>query len=452
MNLPVEFTDRMKNMLGEDYEKFLSAFEKEEAYVGIRLNPKKENTNKMFDGLVSKEDKIPWCDYGFYVDKKKINGNHPYHMAGMCYFQEPSAMSCVEAINIEEDDFVLDLCAAPGGKATQAGAKLSDKGLLVANEIIPKRAAVLAENTERFGLRNTIVTNESPDRLCEKFEEFFDKIIVDAPCSGEGMFIKEPQAVTEWSVNHTKTCAVRQKHIMNCAYKMLRKGGYIAYSTCTFAPCENEGVIDYMLSEYKDLSIAETGLDMVSDGNGTWAETDKDMSETKRIFPHINKGEGHFIAVLHKSGECGERKITSFKTETDTKNAVKLFKEFEKSALNTDFDGAFKLFGDNLYLVPHGINTDKIKLVRGGLHLGIIKKNRFEPSHALALALKYDDFKNKISFSADDTELKKYLRGETLNCDLNGYTAVVVERNPVGWAKGSCGVLKNHFPKHLRLT
>ncbi len=451
MNLPAEFADRMKWMLGAEYEKFLEAFEKQAPYAGIRLNLKKENTKKLFEELFSDKDKIPWCDYGYYTDKQKINGNHPYHIAGMCYFQEPSAMACVEALDIKEDDFVLDLCAAPGGKATQAGAKLSEKGLLVANEIIPKRASVLAENTERFGFGNAVVTNESPDRLSEKFNEFFDKIIVDAPCSGEGMFKKEPKAITEWSVNHTKTCALRQKHIMEHAYKMLRKGGCMAYSTCTFAPCENEGVIEYMLSKYPDLSLAKTGLDMLTDGNGAWVGSDRDMSDAKHIFPHINRGEGHFVAVLHKRGGSSERTFTRIKPKESIKSEINLFKEFERSVLNTNFEGIFNMLGDNLYLIPHGIDLNKIKLVRAGLHLGIIKKNRFEPSYSLAHALKYDDFKSKISFSASDAELNKYLHGETINSELKGYTAVMVERNPIGWAKSSCGILKNHFPKHLRI-
>ena len=451
MNLPAEFTDRMKLMLGNEYDDFINTFDDETPYAGLRLNLKKENTEKLFSEFISKKDKIPWCSYGYYTDKQKINGNHPYHIAGMCYFQEPSAMASVEALNIKEDDFVLDLCAAPGGKSTQAGAKLSENGLLVANEIIPKRAAILAENTERFGFMNTIITNENPEKLVDKFAGFFDKIIVDAPCSGEGMFKKEPKAITEWSINHTKTCAVRQKHIMDCAYKMLREGGNIAYSTCTFAPCENEGVIEYMLCEYPDLSLVDTGLDMLSGGNGAWTGSDMDMSKTKHIFPHINKGEGHFLAVLHKQGKSGDRIIPHLKTKENIKTAVKLFKDFEKAVLNTNLDGAFDMFKDNLYLIPHGIQTDKIKLLRAGFYLGTIKKNRFEPSHALALALKYNDFKNKISFSASDEQLKKYLRGETLESEINGYTAVMVDKNPLGWAKGSCGILKNHFPKHLRI-
>ena len=213
MNLPYEFENRIKEMLKEEYDSFLKTFSQNESYVGIRLNKRKKDVQKLFDDILDGCKKVDWCDDGYYCTKDIISGNHPYHLSGLCYFQEPSAMSSVEAVSIEPDDYVLDLCAAPGGKATQAGAKLSEDGLLIANEIIPKRAQILAENIERMGISNAIVTNETPERLSERFEGFFDKIIVDAPCSGEGMFRKEPRAVEEWSVNHTKTCAVRQRHM-----------------------------------------------------------------------------------------------------------------------------------------------------------------------------------------------------------------------------------------------
>lgn len=451
MNLPKSFEDRMKIILKDDYSSFIKTFESDDFYTAIRLNPKKENTKKLFDNIIKPTQQITWCSDGFYIDKKDFSGNHPYHLAGLCYFQEPSAMSSVEAMPINHDDFVLDLCAAPGGKSTQAGAKLSQDGLLISNEIIPKRATILAENIERFGLSNTIVTNESPEKLSDKFREFFDKIIVDAPCSGEGMFKKEPKAIQEWSENHTKTCAIRQKHILDCAYKMLLPGGMIVYSTCTFAPVENEGVVDYMLTTYTDLELYKTPLDMLSSGNGEWVNSSFDLSPTKRIFPHLHHGEGHFVAVLKKAGDKPQRVIKTQKEDKNTKDAQMLFKEFEKKFLNTNIFGHFKMFGENLYLIPHGIDLDKLKVSRGGFHLGIIKKNRFEPSHALVLALKYEDFKQIVNYSCDDLELLKYLHGETIESNITGYCAIMVDKNPIGWAKGSGGVLKNHYPKHLRL-
>ena len=451
MNLPKDFKERMKIDLGNEYQDFLDTFSEDGYFSAIRLNPKKKNVKILFSHILSDCQKVLWCDDGYYCTKKEISGNHPYHLAGLCYFQEPSAMSSVEALDIAEDDYILDLCAAPGGKATQAGAKLSDKGLLIANEIIPKRASILSENIERFGLSNAIVTNETPEVLSNRFQEFFDKIIVDAPCSGEGMFKKEPQAIQEWSINHTKTCSSRQKHIMDCAYKMLAPGGYIIYSTCTFSPSENEGVIDYMLKTYDDLELTDTGLDMVSPGKSELCQSSFDLSKAIRIYPHKNKGEGHFAALLKKAGIRPERKTTEPKPDKSLLENIKLFKSFEKEFLNTDLSGHFKMFGDNLYLVPHGINLDKLKLARGGFHLGVIKKNRFEPSHALALALNIEDFKNVVSFTCDDVNLSKYLHGETIASNILGYCIIAVDENPIGWAKGSQGILKNHYPKHLRI-
>ena len=448
MNLPNDFENRMKKMLGEEYDSFAEAFSDEEHYVGLRIKHEKK---ELFYDILKDCERVEWCPDGYYCDKSVISGNHPYHLAGLCYFQEPSAMSSVEAIKIEPDDFVLDLCAAPGGKATQAGLKLSPKGMLVANEIIPKRAQILAENIERMGISNAIVTNEAPEKLSERFEGFFDKIIVDAPCSGEGMFRKEPKAIEEWSINHTKTCAARQRHILACAYKMLVPGGSLIYSTCTFAPCENEETVCYVLENYPDMHLLDTGLTMLENGRNDWGDNKHDVTLAKRIFPHKNKGEGHFIALFKKDGEKPMRENVKFKEDKKCTDAVRLYKEFEKNTLNTELSGCFRLFGENLYLVPNGIELDKLKVVRAGLHLGVCKKNRFEPSHALALSLSAEQFKNKLSFSVNSAELSKYLHGETLTVDINGYLAVCVDDNPIGWAKGSQGIIKNHYPKYLRL-
>ena len=447
MRFPKDFENRMRSMLGEEYEAFLHAFESGTAAQGIRLNTAKCSA---VPEIFSSMEAVPWCPYGFYADKTEISGNHPYHYAGVFYFQEPSAMAAVQALDVKKGDFVLDLCAAPGGKATQAGALLEGSGLLVANEINPKRAAVLAENTERFGLSNCIVTNESPESLSEKFPEFFDKIIVDAPCSGEGMFRKEPQAADCWSLQHTQSCAVRQKKIADSAVKMLKKGGKMVYSTCTFAPEENEGICEYILKKYPDMHLSETHLKGLSPADGAYIGTDLDLSCARRIYPHRQRGEGHFVALFSRDGESGKFVFSPQKADKKTLEAVKLYRDFEKSALNITLDGSFSLFGDNLYLVPYGLPFDGIKIVRAGLHLGTLKKNRFEPSHALALALKADDFKNTIDLPCESEEIKKYLHGDVLNGDLCGYGAVLSGGYPLGWVKGGGGILKNKFPKNLR--
>ena len=449
MNLPEKFELRMKNMLKSEYDNFIKSMDETPIFTGIRINTSKDGAEKAVLEEFGNLEKVPWCENGFYADKSKISGNHPYHIAGLFYFQEPSAMSTVSALPIEKDDYILDLCAAPGGKATQAGALLGSNGLLVANEIIKNRANILSDNIERFGLTNAVVTNETPQKLAEKYPHFFDKIIVDAPCSGEGMFRKEPQAVDEWRVEHTVSCGTRQKHILDCAMKMLKSGGYIVYSTCTFAPEENEQVCAYMLENYNVELVEPHNLDMLSQGKTEWSQSDYDMNKTRRIFPHKNKGEGHFVALFHSLDN--ENYAENKKVQKNTCDGEKLYREFEKEFLNTTLHGEFCLFGENLYLKPKNINIDKIKVVRAGLHLGICRKNRFEPSHALCLALKKEEFKNSIDFPCDSEILKKYLMGETIECDKKGWCAVTVNDYPIGWGKASNGILKNHFPKYMRL-
>ncbi|MBR5809559.1 MAG: RsmF rRNA methyltransferase first C-terminal domain-containing protein [Clostridia bacterium] len=441
LTLPQKFLARMKDMLGDEYDEFVLAFDKENPYVGMRISPLKENAKEAVLSEIGDSERVLWCENGYYTDKKTISGKHPYHVGGLVYFQEPSAMLTVEALPIEKGDFVLDLCAAPGGKATQAAEKLGGCGLLVANEIIPKRASILAENIQRMGIKNAVVTNETPEKLSAKYTNFFDKIIVDAPCSGEGMFKKEPQAITEWSEEHTISCGQRQKNILQSAFKMLKGGGYLVYSTCTFAPCENEEVVLWVLANYPEIELVPISTDGVSNGNAKWADSDLDFSGTKRIFPHKSKGEGHFTALFHKKTGDFEPHTMAYKCDGE-----KTFREFEKSTLNKYLEGNFIAFGDKLYLMPYNLDIDKIKTVTPGLFLGILKKGRFEPSHALCLALSKDDFKSTI----DVTDCQKFFGGETITTDKKGWTAVLYNNYPVGWGKASDGILKNHFPKYLR--
>lgn len=441
LNLPDAFLARMKNMLGEEYESFLAAFDKDTPYRGVRINPLKKNSNTAVLCEMEQAEQVLWCENGYYTDKKSLSGKHPYHVGGLVYFQEPSAMLTVSALDIKEGDFVLDLCAAPGGKATQAAEKLMGTGLLVANEIVPKRASILAENIQRMGIKNAIVTNETPEKLSDKYTDFFDKIIVDAPCSGEGMFIKEPQAITEWSEEHTKSCGQRQKNILTSAFKMLKGDGYLVYSTCTFAPCENEEVVLWVLENHPEIELVPILADGVSDANAQWAESTLDFSGAKRIFPHKSKGEGHFTALFHKKSGSVASHTASYKCDGE-----KTFCEFEKNALNSKLEGFFTAFGDKLYLMPYNLDIDKIKTVLPGLFLGTCKKGRFEPSHALCLALESSDFKSTIEI----TDCSAFFKGETIPCDKHGWTAVLYNNYPIGWGKGSDGVLKNHFPKYLR--
>lgn len=363
-------------------------------------------------------------------------------------------MSAAEGLPLGENPHILDLCAAPGGKTTHIAAKMKNKGLLVSNEIVSKRAQILAGNVERMGLTNTIVTNESPARLSEKFPSFFDGIIVDAPCSGEGMFRKEPQAVDAWSVEHTLSCGARQKNILDDAYKMLKSGGYIMYSTCTFSYDENEAIVQYMVEKYGMEICDIPPLSMLSPGSGSFPYIEK----CRRIFPHKHDGEGHFAALLRKTKDEPEQAKTVPKKKRIKKSvdsalsdAVKSYREFEKNALNHQYEGEFVLFGDNLYLLPEKVDVSGIKILRCGLHLGTVKRGRFEPSHALSHAFAADAYRNVIALDNAPGDLKKYMHGEIINADINGWCVIAVNNCGIGWGKGSGGTVKNHYPKALRI-
>ena len=442
MKLPQRFLDRMRDIVGDEYDEFLTSYDTQ-INKGIRINTIKCTGLDITEGL----ERVLWCRDGYYIKDGVISGNHPYHAAGAIYFQEPSAMAAAEAMPVGENWRILDLCAAPGGKTTHIGAKMNNTGLLVSNEIVQKRSQILAENTERMGLTNTIVTNESPSRLSEKFANFFDGIIVDAPCSGEGMFRKEPQAADEWSEAHTLSCAVRQKNILDDAYKMVKCGGYIVYSTCTFSIDENESVVRYMMDKY-NMELCETeNLSMLSSGIG------EGMENCRRILPHKQKGEGHFVALLRRREENNfvpKQAKKQKRTDTALESAVKMYREFEKSTLNIHCEGEFVLFGDKLYMLPEAIDTDKLKIVRCGLFMGTVKNKRFEPSHALSHAFDISAYINREERDIKSDDIKRYMHGEVIEGESSGWCVISADGFVIGWGKGSGGVIKNHYPKSLR--
>ena len=350
----------------------------------------------------------------------------------MYYIQEPSAMITAELAEITPGEQVLDLCAAPGGKSTQLACKMQGKGVLVSNEINPQRAAILSQNIERMGIKNAIVTNESPERLSKFLESFFDKIVVDAPCSGEGMFKKEPLAVSEWSEANVENCSRRQREILSYASAMLKPGGRIIYSTCTFSKQENEDVIQCFLSEHPEYEVVQM----------------------HRIWPHKVKGEGHFAAVLQKAGEGMGQKGFG-KAGKLEKGKLAQLEEFMNSTLKTKLEGNLVTFGENLYLLPEQAPDLKgLKVLRPGLHLGSFKKNRFEPAHALSHALKPDECRHVLELSREEKEVEGFLRGEAIErlAEEKGWYLVCVEGLPLGFAKYSNGMFKNHYPKGLRIV
>lgn len=429
INLPEQFIQQMKEILNDEFEVFLNSYNMP-AKKALRLNREKDLNLQKMPFL---QDKVPWCDDGYYYSEERP-GKHVYHEMGLYYIQEPSAMAVVEELNVENSDLVLDLCAAPGGKSTQIASKLKD-GYLISNEIVPQRAKVLSSNIERMGIKNALVLNESPNKLAERFAGFFNKVLVDAPCSGEGMFRKNNEAVQEWSVDNVKMCANRQLEILECAAKMCANSARLVFSTCTFSKIENEGVIKEFLLRHKEFSLVETKNKF---------ECGIDLKLTQRLYPHKINGEGHFIAVMQKNE--GENKKVDIQKKRIKQHPA--FLKFVKESLNIEIEYNTQL-KDNLYISPN-INLDKLKVARFGFHLGEIKKDRFEPSHALALALKKEDFKNIIEFSSDSDIVKKYLRGEVFETDKKGWACVVVDNNPLGWAKCDGNQAKNHYPKGCR--
>ena len=453
--LPAAFITTMREMLGQEADAFLESYSAPRTQ-GLRFNRLKTLTNSepaaVNIAISSFELKpIPWCSEGFYYEEPFRPGKHPYHAAGLYYIQEPSAMSSAELLSPLPGEIVLDLAAAPGGKTTHLAGLMQGQGLLVSNEIHPERAKILAENVERLGLSNTLVTSATPGELASRFPGTFDRIMLDAPCSGEGMFRKDPGAIAEWSPEHVLMCAARQWDILQDAYLMLKPGGYLAYSTCTFNLKENEEVIARLTDNYPDMEFITH----------------------QRLWPHLEKGEGHFVALLRKQTvaegdpvaekprKAGGRSKSASRSNVAVLDAFQQFKDWASTDLpGFSSAGVPLLFGDSLYLLPEVFNNhlhtgllDGLRIPRAGLHIAHLKKNRIEPAHALAMALHPEQVTRSLDLAHDGPEVRAWLRGESLPVasDLHGWTLVTVDGLSLGWGKASMGQLKNHLPKGLRI-
>lgn len=451
MNLPQEFCRRMKDMLRDEYDDFIKSYDSRPQR-SLRVNTLKADSERFFRQNLFDLERVEWCPDGFYYADSRRPGLHPYHRAGVYYIQEASAMAPVVCAEIKPGEKVLDLCAAPGGKSSRAAAALQGSGILVSNEIVPSRAKILSFNLERMGVKNAIVTNESPADLEKFFPAFFDKIIVDAPCSGEGMFRKDPSAVSQWSQQRPDACAVRQGLILDSADKMLSAGGRIIYSTCTFAPQENEMAVAAFLDRHPEYRLINpTAASFFSPGRPEFANGRRDIKKAMRLFPHKLKGEGHFVAVLEKTdGQQG--KIRYQKTVSDKKILTPWF-DFEKNNLKGVALGNFMMFGSMLYSLPDNTpDLTGIKVLRRGLQLGEMKKGRFEPSHSLAMALKTDNAQRE-NMPLDDERVESYLCGQTVRTDNSsrGYRLMAVDGYTMGWGKCDGRIIKNHYPKGLRI-
>ncbi len=442
--LPQEFLREMQQLLKDEYEDFIRQYSHDKKQA-LRINTLKSDVD-----TVRKEFElipVPWCENGYYYEESSRPGKSVLHEGGAFYIQEPSAMAVAENLDVRKGETVLDLCAAPGGKSTQIACKLQGSGLLVSNEIIPSRAKILSQNIERMGIRNCIVTCESPAKLAQRYAGMFDKILVDAPCSGEGMFRKNPLAVSEWSPENVANCKTRQLDILDSAVKLLKSGGRIVYSTCTFSLKENEEVIDEFLTRYSDFEVIPAAYPFCKGYQVSGSGHNDKLQLTNRIFPHKFEGEGHFFAVLRHKGERGYDGYCKYRGRVD-KKLLSLYSAWQKENINIEFDGN-ALFGQNLYCVPEGApDFDRLKIERAGLCLGEFKKDRFEPSHALAMALKPQEARQIVSLDKQSAE--KYIAGEAIPCDTKGWALVVYNGVSLGWAKGDGNLAKNHYPKGLR--
>lgn len=459
MNLPIEFEKKMKAFLGDEWDDFLYSYDNNR-FQALRFNTLKvqspEERMRILKTLkISSDKKVSWANEAYYFDENVRPGKHPYHEMGLYYIQEPSAMSAAALLAPKPGMRVLDLCAAPGGKSTQLATYLGDSGLLVSNEINTQRSRILSQNIERMGIKNAIVTNEDSFVLASHFPGFFNAIQVDAPCSGEGMFRKLPEAIEQWSMENVAICAERQKEILDNAAVMLKPGGTIVYSTCTFSKEENEDVIEYFLERHPDFTL----------------------EEMERFWPHKVDGEGHFVAKLVRRG-CvdtdlkADRKTKKNKNSKNRKNEtkpaltkenMKLLSEFLDETISEDVAAWIKnsrlvMFGEQLYRLPDmEVDIKGLKVQRAGLHIGELKKQRFEPSHSLALALKISEAKNVVKLTWDDPQTTGFFNGQsvmlsdeqTAECK-KGWALVCVDGYPAGWGKVNGAQVKNHYPKGLR--
>ena len=459
MNLPIEFEKKMKAFLGNEWDDFLYSYDNNR-FQALRFNTLKvqspEERMRILKTLkISSDKKVSWANEAYYFDENVRPGKHPYHEMGLYYIQEPSAMSAAALLAPKPGMRVLDLCAAPGGKSTQLATYLGDSGLLVSNEINTQRSRILSQNIERMGIKNAIVTNEDSFVLASHFPGFFNAIQVDAPCSGEGMFRKLPEAIEQWSMENVAICVARQKEILDNAAVMLKPGGTIVYSTCTFSKEENEDVIEYFLERHPDFTL----------------------EEMERFWPHKVDGEGHFVAKLVRRG-CvdtdlkADRKTKKNKNSKNRKNEtkpaltkenMKLLSEFLDETISEDMAAWIKnsrlvMFGEQLYRLPDmEVDIKGLKVQRAGLHIGEFKKQRFEPSHSLALALKISEAKNVVKLTWDDPQTTGFFNGQsvmlsdeqTAECK-KGWALVCVDGYPAGWGKVNGAQVKNHYPKGLR--
>lgn len=451
MNLPEQYKEKMKKLLGE--EEFLCYLDcmEQKNRPGLRVNRLKITREELKEKMKQPFWPVAWIPDGLCYEEVCQPAKHPYYYAGLYYLQEPSAMTPAFVLSVKPGDKVLDLCAAPGGKSTALAGALQGEGVLYANDISSSRCHALLKNLELCGARNICVSSESPLKLSEFFKGYFDKILVDAPCSGEGMFRKDPDMIASWEKRGPESYIPIQREILTRAVSMLKSGGELLYSTCTFDEGEDEGNVRWLLEEFPEMQIVPIEpFEGAQQGIG--------LSGCLRLYPHKIAGEGHFLAKLKKQEQNEGEKNDPQKRRKEKKGEVKpffhsgLFEFFEDISWQLDEKRLFEKQG-SVYLLPDGLELQKgIRYLRTGLYLGEVKKDRFEPSQALAMALKPKEYANTCSFSCEDERVVRYLKGETVALTAEeadrlkkGWCLVAVDGFPLGFAKVSAQTLKNKY-------
>ena len=446
--LPSKFLDEMKEMLGDEFDDFLASYD-EDYYRGIRCNTLKITPSEFEKKVPFVSENVDWVQNGYYTSEDEQPAKHPYYFAGLYYIQEPSAMMPASQLPVKPGDRVLDLCAAPGGKTTELGAKLKGEGVLVSNDISASRAKALVKNVELFGIKNAVVVSESPDKLAERLEGYFDKILVDAPCSGEGMFRKVHSIAKNWEQYGSQYYADIQRTVLPSAVKMLKPGGMMIYSTCTFSKLEDEDSISFILENNPDMELIES----------------------HKLFPHKIKGEGHFVALLHKKDTATALAVESSAKDGKEKGTINKYDTKVRSKYKKISDEAFDFFEsigfkidvsrlwvneDRINMLPEDVpDLSRLRVLRTGLFLGEMKKGRFEPSQSLALALKSEEYPNVLDLKLDDDRVVRYLKCESIDVEdgevNDGYCLVAVDGYPLGWGKVDKGRFKNKYLPSWRL-
>lgn len=452
-NIPIPplFLEKFEKLISSKEFPAFSASLDGQPVSGLRVNTLKTSLEKFVEqSPFQLGEKVPWCDNAYYLSGSDRPGQHPYHAAGVYYLQDPSAMVPAQILSPLPTDRVLDLSAAPGGKTTQLAALMGGNGLLVANEIKDKRIGHLIQNVERWGAGNVLITNETPERLADTFGPYFDRVLVDAPCSGEGMFRKDQGARAEWSQDMVEGCAVRQKNIMKIAAKCVRPGGHLLYSTCTFSPEEDEGVIAEVLKTYPEMEVVDifsvAGFDQ---GKPEWIGVDPSISKAIRLFPHKIVGEGHFACLMRKKDGKEQKKGKDQWRKPLAKADLLSWRAFCQDVLALEIDEErLKVVGERLYYQPEEVpETGTLRVAHHGVWFGNLKKDRFEPSHPLALFLPAKAFKNTHPLDSTSPHISSYIQGGILETTSKGWTVITVDGFPIGWGKGVQGSLKNHYPK-----